>query len=106
MARKRKQWWTRVAICVHPKHRTTYQSLGSWALAADQGQTSKELHIVYASPGTIIAYLRDGRFPDGAVLVKEMFQAAPAQMTTVTVSHAEAPDARGPRPQATERSRP
>src|SRR5262249_44166065 len=39
-------------------YRTTYESLGSWALAADQGQGSKSLHIVYASPGTIAAYLR------------------------------------------------
>ena len=87
-------------------YRTTYQSLGSWAVAADQGPGSKELHVVYASPGTIAAYRRDGRFPNGAVLVKEVFQAATGQMTTGTVSHSEAPDARGPRPQATERSRP
>jgi hypothetical protein len=72
--------------------------LGSWAVAADQGQGSKELHVVYASPGTIAAYRRDGRFPNGAVLVKEVFQAATGQMTTGTVSHSEAPDARGPRP--------
>jgi hypothetical protein len=70
-------------------YRTAYQSLGSWAVAADQGQGSKELHVVYASPGTITAYRKDGRFPDGAVLVKEVFQAATGQMTTGTVSHAE-----------------
>jgi len=66
-------------------YRTTYQSLGSWAVAADQGPGSKELHVVYASPGTIAAYRRDGRFPNGAVLVKEVFQAATGQMTTGTV---------------------
>ena len=87
-------------------YRTAYQFLGSWAVAADQGPGSKELHVVYASPGTIAAYRRDGRFPNGAVLVKEVFQAATGQMTTGTVSHSEAPDARGPRPPATERSRP
>ena len=38
-------------------YRTTYQSLGSWAVAADQSEGSKELHIVYASPGTITAGL-------------------------------------------------
>jgi hypothetical protein len=70
-------------------YRTTYQSLGSWAVAADQGQGSKELHVVYASPGTITAYRQEGHFPDGAVLVKEVFQAATGQMTTGTVSHAE-----------------
>ena len=46
--------------------------LGTWAVAADQGQGSEELHVVCASPGTIIAYRKDGRFPDGAVLVKEV----------------------------------
>jgi Cytochrome P460 len=70
-------------------YRTTYQSLGSWAVAADQGQGSKELHIVYASRGTIAAFRRNGRFPDGAVLVKEVFETATGKMTTGTVSHAE-----------------
>ena len=75
---------------VPDSYRTTYQFLGSWAVAFDQGQGSKELHVVYASPETVTAYRRDGRFPDGAVLVKEVFQAATAGMTTGAVSHAEA----------------
>jgi hypothetical protein len=70
-------------------YRTTYQFLGSWAIASDGQQGSKELHVVYASPGTITAYRKDGRFPDGAVLVKEIFQTATSEMTTGTVSHAE-----------------
>jgi hypothetical protein len=70
-------------------YRTAYQSLGSWAVAADQGQGAKELHVVYSSPGTITAYRRDGRFPDGAVLVKEVFQTATGQMTTGIVSRAD-----------------
>src|SRR5215467_5646814 len=74
---------------VPDSYRTTYQFLGSWAVASDQGQGSKELHVVYASPGTVTAYSRDGGFPDGAVLVKEVFQTATAEMTTGIVSHAE-----------------
>ena len=70
-------------------YRTTYQFLGSWAVAANQGQGSKELHMVYASPGTVTGYHKDGRFPDGAVLVKEVFETATGQMTTGTVSRAE-----------------
>jgi Cytochrome P460 len=69
-------------------YRATYQSLGSWAVSADQGKGSKELHLVYTSPGTVAAYSRDGHFPDGAVLVKEVYEAATAPMTTGTVSHA------------------
>ena len=70
-------------------YRTTYQFLGSWAVAEDQGKGLKELHVVYSSPGTIDAYRNDGRFPDGAVLVKEVFQTTTGQMTTGTVSRAE-----------------
>ena len=57
-------------------YRTTYEFLGTWAVAADHGQGSQELHVVYASPGTITAYRRDGHFPDGTVLVKEVHFAA------------------------------
>lgn len=70
-------------------YRTSYQFLGSWAVAAGQGQGAKNLHDVYAFPGTIEAYQRDGRFPDGSVLVKEVFQTTTQSMTTGTVSHAE-----------------
>ena len=69
-------------------YRTSYQFLGSWAIAADKGQGSKALHVVYASPGTIAAYRESGRFPDGSVLVKEVYQTATQPMTTGTVSHA------------------
>src|SRR5258705_7853611 len=44
-------------------YRTTYEFLGTWAVAADHGQGSQELHVVYASPGTITAYRRGGHFP-------------------------------------------
>ena len=70
-------------------YRTTYEFLGTWAIAADQGQGSQELHVVYASPGTITAYRRDGHFPDGTVLVKEVHFAATGLMTTGTISHAD-----------------
>jgi Cytochrome P460 len=67
---------------------TAYQSLGSWAVAADQGQRAKQIHVVYDSPGTIAAYRKSGRFPDGSVLVKEVFEATTGAMTTGTVNHA------------------
>jgi hypothetical protein len=70
-------------------YRTIYQGLGSWAVAADNGQGSKELHQVFASPDAIEAYRKTGKFPDGTVLVKEVFGAATQPMTTGTVSHAQ-----------------
>ena len=70
-------------------YQTTYQQLGSWAVAADEGRGAKELHVVLASPGSIEGYRKDGRFADGTVLVKEVFKTATKEMTTGTVSHAE-----------------
>lgn len=72
-----------------PAHyRKTYTFLGSLAVAADKGQGSKQMHVVYASPGAATAYRKLGHFPDGAVLVKEVFDTDTAGMTTGTVSHA------------------
>jgi len=70
-------------------YRTRYQALGSWSIAAGEGQGAKEMHDVYASPGAIEAFRRDGQFPDNTVLIKEVYQTATAQMTTGTVSHAD-----------------
>ena len=74
---------------VPANYRTVYKFLGGWAVAADQGQGAKQVHVVYTSPGTIEAYRKTGHFPDGSVLVKEVFDAATASMTTGTVSHAQ-----------------
>jgi cytochrome P460 len=69
-------------------YQTAYQVLGSWAVAADNGPGSKAMHVVYASPGAIAGYRTDGHFPDGTVLVKEVFKASTNDMTTGTVSSA------------------
>jgi hypothetical protein len=69
-------------------YRTDYEVLGTWAVAAEDGPGSKQLHVVYASPGTIAAYRKDRHFPDGTVLVKEVFNTTTENMTTGTVSHA------------------
>jgi hypothetical protein len=74
---------------VPSNYRTTYQLMGTWAVAKDQGSGSAEMHLLYASPGTIDAYRKDGHFPDGAILVKEVYPAATEAMTTGTVSHAD-----------------
>jgi hypothetical protein len=66
-------------------YRRTYQYLGSWAVAGED-KGSKQIHVVYASPGASEAYQKDGHFPDGAVLVKEVYDAATGSMTTGTVS--------------------
>jgi Cytochrome P460 len=74
---------------VPPKYRAEYEFLGTWAIAANKGVGSSELHAVYANPGTTAAYHTSGHFPDGTVLIKEVYETATAPMTTGTVSHAQ-----------------
>jgi S-formylglutathione hydrolase FrmB len=64
-----------------------YEYMGTWAVASDESSGSKEMHVVFASPGAIAAFRKDGHFQDGAVLVKEVREAATGSMTTGTVSH-------------------
>lgn len=78
------------ALHVPANYRKTFQYLGTWSVADDgnNAQGAKQLHIVYASPGAVEAHRKTGHFPDGAVLVKEVFAASTATMTTGLVSHA------------------
>ncbi|MBX9883405.1 MAG: cytochrome P460 family protein [Novosphingobium sp.] len=82
---------TNAAGVLHvPAHyRETYQALGSWAIAAEGQPGSQQIHLVYASPGAAEAHRKTGHFPDGTTLVKEVFAATTAPMTTGTVSHAD-----------------
>jgi len=76
-------------ITVPENFRTTYEFLGAWAVAgdADTGGGIGQ-HIVYASPGTIEAYRKTGKFPDGAVLVKELFNGKTESLTTGSATSA------------------
>jgi Cytochrome P460 len=59
--------------------RDTYQSLGAYTVLDPKGN---QMHMTYASPGTAEAYRKTGKFPDGTILVKEVFGTDHAQMTT------------------------
>src|SRR5215468_5942404 len=74
---------------VPSNYRAAYEFLGTWAIAADKGLGSSELHMVLAGPCSIAAYHTGGHFPDGTVLIKEAYETATAPMTTGTVSHAQ-----------------
>ncbi|MBF4991829.1 cytochrome P460 family protein [Methylophilus sp. QUAN] len=67
---------------VPKEYRTVYQMLGTWAVASDPEPGNKEMHVVYASPKTISAFRRTGHYPDGTVLVKEVYKSANNKMTT------------------------
>jgi hypothetical protein len=68
-------------------YRTTYEFMGSWSVAGDSGAGAKQIHQSYASPGAVAAYQKTGKWPEGAVLVKEVYDTTTADMTTGTVSH-------------------
>lgn len=63
-------------------YRDTFQYLGTYAVATKPGQPVDEMHVVYSRPGDVKAYRRDGKFPDGAVLVKEITGVKADRLTT------------------------
>ena len=73
-----------------PENYTEWPTLGTWAHAKVDGAPGlQEYHTVYTQPETITYYKKKGRFPDGAVLVKELLNAETMPMTTgPAVGHA------------------
>ena len=67
-----------------PKDFRSWYFLGSWGMATDEeGKVgSQGFHNVYAQPETVGAFRKTGKFPDGAVLVKELLKARTDSMTT------------------------
>jgi len=71
-------------------YRKDWVALGSWAVAAKEGVLgSQGLHVVYTQPETVAAYRKTGKFPDGAILIKELFTTTTGSMTTGTISRAD-----------------
>lgn len=74
-----------------PEDYTLWPTLGTWSHAKVDGGAVNihEYHVVYTQPATIEYYQKKGRFPDGAVLVKELLHAKTMSMSTgPTVGHA------------------
>lgn len=78
-----------------PKNfRSDWTFLGTWSIAdkdvepssAASGHGAAGLHNVYTQRGVAEAFRQNGKFPDGAVIVKELLKADTASMTTGTVS--------------------
>jgi hypothetical protein len=69
-------------------YRRDWTLLGSWSVAADDGDGAQGMHNVYTQPEAVDAYRRTGSFPDGTVLIKELFSTLTEEMTTGTVSRA------------------
>lgn len=63
--------------------RERYVMLGAWAVAGDVDTGGKlGLHVVYAPGDAVAAFRETGQFPDGTVLVKELFNGKPEDLTT------------------------
>ncbi len=74
-----------------PEDYTLWPTLGTWSHAKEENGAANihEYHVVYTQPSTITYYKKKGRFPDGAVLVKELLHAETMSMTTgPAVGHA------------------
>src|ERR1044071_5885079 len=70
------------AISRPTDYRDTFEYLGSYAVATKPDKPLDEMHVVYARPEDVRAYRRDGKFPDGATLVKEVTQVGSERLTT------------------------
>jgi hypothetical protein len=63
--------------------------LGSFSVLADEPSGgAKELHVVYSAPENVEAYRETGEFPDGAVLIKDVYSTTTETLTTGIVSYA------------------
>lgn len=67
--------------------RNDWVHLGSWG-SADLNSADPGQHDVYTQPESLEAYRKTGKFPDGAVLVKEVRKIESAHMTTGPVTWA------------------
>ncbi|GJL54930.1 MAG: hypothetical protein NPIRA02_20620 [Nitrospirales bacterium] len=68
-----------------PEDYYLWPTLGTWSHSKvdDEGAAViHEYHVVYTQPATIEYYKKKRRFPDGAVLVKELLHAESMSMTT------------------------
>ena len=71
-------------------YRDNYQILGTFTVrdaipmtgGGPQAKGGEQIHFTYASPGTAEYYRKTGKFPDGAVLVKEVFGTDHGLLTT------------------------
>lgn len=68
-------------ISLPREFRRQWVHLGSWVVE-QEGAPGQGFHDVYTQPETVEAFRRDGRFPDGAVLVKEIRGIHKGQQTT------------------------
>ena len=73
---------------VVPDNYRNWAFLGSWAIAHAEEKGSSGMHNVFTESKNIEYYKKNGSFPDGAVIVKELLKAQTRPMTTGIASSA------------------
>jgi len=68
--------------------RKDWSFLGAWSVDDDDREGAKAIHNVYAEREAVAYFRRHGRFPDGAVIIKELHHTATEPLTTGTASWA------------------
>lgn len=70
------------AISLPDNFETAFVHIGTVAVAPKPDQPVDELHGTYTRPEDLAAFLKDGKFSDGAVLVKEVRSTSNSKLTT------------------------
>ena len=70
------------SISLPKDYRENFLHLETWAVAKEANAPVHEMHNVYSQPEAIKAFQKKGKFPDGAVLVKEITNVSADKLTT------------------------
>lgn len=70
------------SISLPTDYREKFVHLGTYAVSTKPGQPVDELHNVYSRLEDVAAYRKEGRFPDGAILVKDVMDVDSGPLTT------------------------
>ncbi len=73
-----------------PADYKTWAHMGSWAVVNEGGE-GNGMHNVFTTPDVIEAFKATGKFPDGAVLVKEVLASEGTELTTGSANWATDP---------------
>ena len=74
-------------ISLPKDYETTFVHIGTVAVEKESGDPVTELHGTYTRSGDLEAFKRDGKFPDGAVLVKDVRSVTNEKLTTGAASY-------------------
>ncbi len=69
-------------ISLPQDYRTAFVHLGTFSVASTKEKEAAELHNVYTRKEDWAAYKKDGKWPDGAIIVKDVYEASSEDLTT------------------------